>query len=153
MVCVLPTNRFWSSGNWITSTEDQRKNSSWWNKIFRKKKSEKFFPFCASRYFLLFIYFVIFWLIPSTIIKTGRSTYLMVWPPTVWLSWLSTGLLRGRSRVQTPIGPTFRVFKELRRRSCLCNDTCWLDSRPVSQPFNVYNSVGRRKTHTLFAKQ
>ena len=28
-----------------------------------------------------------------------------------WLSWESAGLLSGRSRVQTPAGPTLRVFK------------------------------------------
>ena len=31
-------------------------------------------------------------------------------------------LLSGRSRVQTPAGPTLRVFKYLRRKCCLCND-------------------------------
>ena len=31
-------------------------------------------------------------------------------------------LLSRRSRVQTPAGPTLRVFKYMRRKRCLCND-------------------------------
>jgi len=31
--------------------------------------------------------------------------------PPGWLSWESAGLLSGRSPVQTPAGPTLRVFK------------------------------------------
>ena len=64
----------------------------------------------------------------------------------------------------TLAGPTLRVFKQLRRKCCLCNYICkWLDSLlfsdrtinrigPVSQPFNVHNPVGRKRTHTLVAK-
>ena len=39
-----------------------------------------------------------------------------------------TGLPCWRSWVQTPAGPTPRVFKYLSRKCCLCNDICkWLD--------------------------
>ena len=49
-------------------------------------------------------------------------------PPPDQLSWESAGLPSRRSRVQTPAGPTLRVFKYLRRKCCLCNDICkWLD--------------------------
>ena len=40
------------------------------------------------------------------------------------VGWESAGLLSGRSRVQTPAGPTLRIFKQLRKKCCLCNDTC-----------------------------
>ena len=50
--------------------------------------------------------------------------------PPGQLGWESAGLLSGRSRVYTPARATFRVFKKLRRKCCLCNDICkilWLD--------------------------
>ena len=44
------------------------------------------------------------------------------------VQWESVGLLSGRSWVQTPAGPTLRVFKWLRRKCCPCNDIYkWLD--------------------------
>ena len=50
-----------------------------------------------------------------------------------WLSWLSVGLLRGRSRVRTPAGSTLRILKYLRRKCCLCNFICkWLDFQVFS---------------------
>ena len=46
-----------------------------------------------------------------------------------WLAQLGEkGLVNGRSRVRTPAWPTPTVFKQLRRKCCLCNDICqWLD--------------------------
>ena len=44
---------------------------------------------------------------------------------TTWLAQLGECQSGEREvRVQTPAGPTLRVFKQLRRKCCLCNDIC-----------------------------
>ena len=58
-------------------------------------------------------YKVIAWTIISPLPCTSSAARL------AQLDWISAGLPSGRSRVQTPAGPTFRVLNELRSRNVL----------------------------------
>ena len=86
-------------------------------------------------------------------------------PPPGWLIWESAGLVSVRSRVRTPAGPALRVFKSLRRKCCLCNDSCKQldflvfsdkDEKPYVLSHSTYTYlvlVGRKRTHTIVRKE